>query len=86
MKLIRQRKLDTNQIGKVAYNRLQSTLNVIDKSEVVHKDINNITAEELQDYFNTLTYYSNSYIKKIIEQFTQSFRYAMNNSGMIIIS
>lgn len=83
MKLIRQRKLDTNQIGKVAYNRLQSTLNVINKSEVVHKDINNITAEELQDYFNTLTYYSNSYIKKIIEQFTQSFRYAMNKGFLL---
>lgn len=83
MKLIHKRKLDTNQIGKVAYNRLQSTLNVIDKSEVVHKDINNITAEELQDYFNTLTYYSNSYIKKIIEQFSQAFRYAMNKGFLL---
>lgn len=78
MKFIQKRKLDTNQISKVAYNRLQSTLNVISKSQVVHKDINNITSEELQEYFNTLTYYSNSYINKIIEQFSQAFKYAMN--------
>jgi len=83
MKLIHKRKLDTNQISKVAYNRLQSTLNVIDKSEVVHKDINDITSEKLQEYFNTLTYYSNSYISKIIEQFSQAFRYAMNKGFLI---
>lgn len=78
MKLIQKRKLDTNQISNIAYSRLQSTLNVIDKSEVAHKDINEVTSEELQEYFNTLTYYSNSYISKIIEQFSQAFRYAMN--------
>ena len=78
MKLIQKRKLDTNQISNIAYSRLQSTLNVIDKSEVAHKDINEVTSEELQEYFNTLTSYSNSYISKIIEQFSQAFRYAMN--------
>ena len=83
MKLIQNRKLDTNQISKIAYNRLQSTLNVIDKSKVVHKDINDVSSEELQKYFNTLTYYSNSYIAKIIEQFSQAFRYAMNKGFLL---
>ena len=83
MRLIQKRKLDTNQIGNVAYNRLQSTLNVINKSEVAHKDINDITPEELQKYFNSLTYYSNSYIRKIIEQFSQAFRYAMNKGFLL---
>lgn len=83
MRLIHKRKLDTNQISKVAYNRLQSTLNVIDNSEVAHKDINDVTSEELQDYFNTLTYYSNSYISKIIEQFSKAFRYAMNKGFLM---
>ena len=83
MRLIQKRKLDTNQISKIAYSRLQSTLNVIDKSEVAHKDINDITSEELQEYFNTLTYYSNSYISKIIEQFSQAFRYAMNKGFLL---
>ena len=83
MKLIQNRKLDTNQISKIAYNRLQSTLNVIDKSKVSHKDINDVTSEELQEYFNTLTYYSNSYIAKIIEQFAQAFKYAMNKGFLL---
>ena len=83
MKLICKRKFDTNQIGKNAYNRLQSTLNVINKSEVAHKDINDVTSEELQEYFNTLVNYSNSYIAKIIEQFSQAFRYAMNKGFLL---
>lgn len=83
MNLILKRKLDTNQIGKIAYNRLRSTLNVIEKSNVVHKDINDITSEELQEYFNTLTFYSNSYIMKLVEQFSQAFRYAMNKGFLL---
>lgn len=84
MKLIQKRKLDTNQITKVAYNRLQSTLNVINESKVAHKYINDVTSEELQRYFNTLTHYSNSYITKIIEQFSQAFRYAMNKGFLLL--
>ena len=83
MLLILRRKQATNKIGKTAYNRLKSTLNVIEKSEVAHKDINDISSEELQDYFNTLTHYSNSYIRKIIEQFSQAFTYAMNKGFLI---
>ena len=83
MLLIQKRKLATNQIGKTGYNRLKSTLNVIEKSKVVHKDINAVTSEELQDYFNSLTFYSNSYIRKIIEQFSQAFRYAMNKGFLL---
>lgn len=83
MKFIQKRKLETNQITKIAHSRLQSTLNVIDKSHVVHKDINDVTTKELQEYFNTLTYYSNSYICKIIEQFAQAFRYAMNKGFLL---
>ena len=83
MRFISKRKLDTNQISKVAYKRLQSTLKVIDKSEVAHKDINDVTSEELQGYFNTLTYYSNSYIMKFVELFSQAFRYGMNK-GLLL--
>ena len=59
-------------------------INVINKSEVAHKDINEISSEELQEYFNTLTYYSNSYISKIIEQFSQAFKYAMNKDSLLL--
>ena len=46
MKLIQNKKLETNKISKVAYNRLQSTLNVINKSEVAHKDINDVSPDD----------------------------------------
>ena len=84
MKLITKRKLETNQIGQSAYNRLKSTLNVIEKSSIAHKDINDITSDELQEYFNSLTNYSNSYIMKLIEQFSQAFRYAMNKGFLLL--
>lgn len=83
MQLILRKKLSTNRIGMTGYNRLKSTLNVIEKSKVVHKDINDVTSDELQDYFNSLTHYSNSYITKIVEQFSQAFRYAMNKGFLL---
>ena len=83
MKLIQKRKLDSNQISIIAYNRLESTLKVIDKSYVVHKDINDINSNELQEYFNSLTFYSTSYIRKIIELFSQAFKYAMNKGFLL---
>lgn len=83
MKLIQNKKLENHQIGMIAYNRLQSTLKVIEKSDVVHKDINSITSEELQKYFNSITYYSTSYIRKIVELFSQAFNYAMNKGFLL---
>lgn len=80
MRLIQNKKLENHQIGMIAYKRLDSTLKVIEKCDVVHKDINSITSEELQKYFNSITYYSTSYIRKIVELFSQAFNYAMNKA------
>lgn len=83
MKLIQNKKLENHQIGLIAYKRLESTLKVIEKSNVVHKDINSIISEELQKYFNSITYYSTSYIRKIVELFSQAFNYAMNKGFLL---
>lgn len=83
MKLIQNKKLENHQIGLIAYKRLESTLKVIEKSEVVHKDINSINSDELQKYFNSISYYSTSYIRKIIELFSQAFNYAMNKGFLL---
>lgn len=83
MKLIQNKKLENHQIGMIAYKRLESTLKVIEKCDVVHKDINSITSEELQKYFNSITYYSTSYIRKIVELFSQAFNYAMNKGFLL---
>lgn len=83
MRLIQNKKLENHQIGMIAYKRLDSTLKVIEKCDVVHKDINSITSEELQKYFNSITYYSTSYIRKIVELFSQAFNYAMNKGFLL---
>lgn len=78
MRVNLQKKLDMNLIKERQFTRTEQTIKVIEKSYISHKSIEEIDAEELQGYFNTLKDYSNSYIKKIYEQFTQAFKYAMD--------
>lgn len=73
-----QKKLDMNIISETQYARVLKTIEIIEKSPIVKKKIEDLTSEEIQEYMNTLTNYSNSYIKKIYEQFTQSYKLAMN--------
>ena len=78
MRVNLQKKLDMNLIKERQSTRTEQTIKVIEKSYISHKSIEEIDAEELQGYFNTLKNYSNSYIKKIYEQFAQAFKYAMD--------
>lgn len=78
MKANVKRKFDTNLIGEGQYARLMRTIKTIEKNELVFKNIDDISSDEIQDYLNTLIHYSNSCIGKIVEQFRQAFRIAMN--------
>ena len=78
-----QKKLDMNLISETQYMRVLKTIELIEKSPMVKKKIEDITSDEIQDYLNTLTHYSNSYIKKIFEQFTQSYKFAINRGYII---
>lgn len=73
-----QRKLDMNLISEVQYARVLKTIQTIEKNSITNKFIDNISSEEIQTYLNSIKDYSNSYIKKITEQFNQSYRLAMN--------
>lgn len=73
-----QKKLDMNLISEVQYSRVLKTIELIEKSPMVKNKIENITSDDIQEYLNTLINYSNSYIKKIYEQFTQSYKFALN--------
>ncbi|MGN1299451.1 MAG: tyrosine-type recombinase/integrase [Candidatus Scatovivens sp.] len=73
-----QKKLDTNLISENQYGRVLKTIEVIESSFIAKKKIDELTSEEIQGYFNTLKNYSNSYIKKIHEQFTQAYKFAIN--------
>lgn len=78
MRSMLQRKLDNGQIGERQFARVECTIKVIENSVLSKKKIEDITSEEIQGYFNTLKKYSNSYIKKISQQFNQAFKYAMD--------
>ena len=78
MRSIQKRKLDMNVISETQYARVLKTIAVIEKSPMVKQKIEDITSDDIQDYLNSLTDYSNSYIKKLVEQFNQSYKMAMN--------
>ncbi len=72
------RKLDTNLISENQFYRTEFTLKNIEKSYLAKMNIDEITPNQLQEYFNGLTTkYSNSSIKKFYEQFKQAYEYAM---------
>lgn len=73
-----QRKLDMNLITETQYARVLKTIQVIEKNDICKRKIEDITSDDIQNYINTLKDYSNSYIKKIMEQFNQSYRLAIN--------
>lgn len=73
-----QRKLDMNLITETQYARVLKTIQVIEKNDICKRKIEDITSDDIQNYINTLKDYSNSYIKKIMEQFNQSYRLVIN--------
>lgn len=80
MREINNKKLAANIITERTYKRNNETIKTIEKDEISHKNINDLTSAEIQNYFNTLINYSESTIKKIVEQFNQSFKEAINES------
>lgn len=78
------RKLDMNLISENQYYRTEQTLKTIEKNYLAQTNIEDITTEQIQDYFNGLTeHYSNSSIKKFHEQFKQAFDYAERKGYLI---
>lgn len=72
------RKLDMNLIGERQYVRILNSIKKLEQSPILKKNIDEISSDNLQEYLNTLTNYSNSTMKKLIEQFSQAFNYAFN--------
>ena len=48
-----------------------------------NKNIDEITPEELQKYINTYKDFSDSTIKKVMEQFNQAFKYAFDRGYIL---
>lgn len=78
MKFLTERKLKMNRLSEQQYGKNMKIINNIEQNEIGKKDISEITSEELQLYFDSLIYYSNSYMQKHIIQFSQAFNYAQS--------
>lgn len=77
------KKLDMNLISERTYSRIIETIKKIEETPLATQNINNITSAEIQTYLNSLKNYSDSTIKKIKEQFSQTFREAINKGYIV---
>lgn len=76
MEDIREEKLASNTISGGQYARLKWTINKIKDSKVGKMKIQDIKKDDIQEFLNSLKDLSDSYIKKIYEQFVQAYRRA----------
>ena len=76
-------KLDTNQITPTQFGRVTRTIELIEKTPIGSKNIDEITSDELQNYMNVQIHLSNSSISKIYQQFNQAFRIAINKGYLM---
>lgn len=85
MKAINDRKLRFNKVSPQQYGKNNKIIETIEQASVGTKEISEITADELQAYFDSLKHYSNSYMQKYMMQFTQAFNYA-KEKGYITVN
>ena len=76
MEDIREEKFESNTISGGQYARLKWTINKIKKSKIGDMKIQDISKEDIQDFLNLQKHLSDSYIKKIYEQFVQAYHRA----------
>lgn len=78
-----ERKHEANITGSSAYLRALGTLNIIKKSDIAETPIQNITKDDLQEFFYTLKDYSNSYIAKIFQLVKVTFEEAVKDELIV---
>ncbi len=76
-------KLDTNQITPTQFGRVTRTIEKLEKTPIGSKNIDEITSDEIQVYLNSITYLSNSSIKKVYQQFNQAFKISINKGYLM---
>lgn len=76
MEDIREEKFASNTISGGQYARLKWTINKIKNSPIGNKKIQDITKKDIQNFLNSIKDLSDSYIKKIYEQFVQAYHRA----------
>lgn len=76
MEDIREEKLASNTISGGQYERLKWTINKIKNSKLGEMKIQDVTKNDIQEFLNSIKDLSDSYIKKLYEQFVQAYRRA----------
>lgn len=76
MEDIREEKLASNTISGGQYARLKWTINKIKNSKLGEMKIQDVTQNDIQEFLNSIKDLSDSYIKKLYEQFVQAYRRA----------
>lgn len=76
MEDIREEKLASNTISGGQYARLKWTINKIKNSKLGEMKIQDVTKNDVQEFLNSIKDLSDSYIKKLYEQFVQAYRRA----------
>lgn len=76
-------KLETNQITEVTFLRSMQIIEQIEKFPIGKKRIDEITADELQEFMNYHKYLSNSSINKLYQQLGSTFKLAINRGYLM---
>ena len=79
MRKIAKKKLEANIISETQYYRNIAIIKKIEREKFALKDARNIKTDDIQNYLNSLTNYSDSEIKKTYEQFNQAYKYLFDN-------
>lgn len=83
MRALAKRKLDMNIIKETQYSRIISAIKKLEEAPITHKNIEDITSDDIQAYLNSIKHYSQSTISKEKDQFSQAFKYAFNKGYIL---
>lgn len=77
LNIIIKEKLKNNIVTTRYASSLKDTNKLIDNSLLADKKIQDLTYEEIQEFLNSLSRYSNDYIKRISNQLEEAFNYSL---------
>ena len=80
----REEKFEANVIGEGQYLRTKWTENRIKESNIANIPIQSLTSSDIQDFLNSTTHYSDSYIKKIYELINSACKKAVKKRLILI--
>ena len=80
----REEKFEANIIGEGQYLRIKWTENRIRESNIANIPIQSLTSSDIQEFLNSTTNYSDSYIKKIYELINSACKKAVKKRLILI--